>query len=61
MDLEVIILSEVNKKKTNIYYRLYVESKFLKNDANELIYQAETNRVIETNLWLSKGKHGEEG
>ena len=38
MNLELIILSEVNKKKTNIHYHLYVESKKKKkNDANELI------------------------
>ena len=27
MDLEVIILSEVSQRKTNIIYHLYVESK----------------------------------
>ena len=37
MDLEVIILNELNKKETNICYHLYVESKFFKNGANELI------------------------
>ena len=39
MDLEIIILSEVRKGKTNaLWYRLYVESK---NDKNELIYKTE--------------------
>ena len=27
MDLEIVILNEVNQTKTNIWYRLYVESK----------------------------------
>ena len=41
MKLEIIILSELNQRKTNIiWYCLYVESK--KNDANELIYKGET-------------------
>ena len=40
MDLEIVILSEVSQRKTNIiWYRLYVESK--KNDTNELIYKTE--------------------
>ena len=38
MDLEIIILSEVSHKKTNIIYNLYVESK---NSANGLIYKTE--------------------
>ena len=45
MDLEIIILSEVRQRKTNIIcYHLYVAS--LKNDTNELIY--ETNRLTDT-------------
>ena len=40
MDLEVIILSEINRTKTNItWYHLYMESK--KNDTNEFIYKTE--------------------
>ena len=39
MDLEIIILSEVRLRKTNIWYHLYVESK--KNDTNKLIYRTE--------------------
>ena len=32
----------------------------LKTDAYELIYKTETNlQILKTNLWLSKGKHGE--
>ena len=42
MDLEIIILSEVRQRKTNIiWYHLYVESK-KKNDADELTYKTET-------------------
>ena len=40
MDLEIIILSEVSERKTNIiWYHSSVESK--KNDTNELIYETE--------------------
>ena len=38
INLEIIILSEVSQRKTNIYH-LYAESK--KNDTNELIYKTE--------------------
>ena len=42
MDLEIITLSEVSQRKTNIIgYHLYVESK--KNDTNERIYKTETD------------------
>ena len=41
MDLEIIILSEVSQKKSNINLILFVESK--KNDANVLIYTTETD------------------
>ena len=40
MDLEIIILSEISQKKTNIIYNLYVESK---NNTNGLIYKTETD------------------
>ena len=40
MDLEIIILSEVSQRKTNIWYCLYVQSK--KNDTNKCIYKTET-------------------
>ena len=40
MDLEIIMLSEIRQRKTNIiWYHLYVGSK--KNDTNELIYKME--------------------
>ena len=41
MDLEIIILSEISQRKTNVIYRLYVESKKKKNDTNELIHKTE--------------------
>ena len=41
MDLEIIILSEVSQRKSNIIYHLYVESK--KYDTNELIYKTGTD------------------
>ena len=40
MDLDIVILSEVSQRRTNIvWYCLYVESK--KNGTNELIYKTE--------------------
>ena len=40
IDLEILILSEVSQRKTNIiWYRLYVESK--KSGTNEPIYKTE--------------------
>ena len=58
VDLEIIILSEVSQRKTNIiWYHLYMES--LKNDTNELVYKTETDSQIQkTNLWLPNGKGG---
>ena len=41
MVLEIIILSEVRWRETNIGYCLNVESKKKKIDANELIYKTE--------------------
>ena len=52
-DLEIIKLSEVSQRKTNImWYCLYVESK--KNDTNELIYKTETD--IENKPMATKGE-----
>ena len=54
MDQEIIILSEVSWKKTNItWYHLYVESK--KKDTNELIYKTEidSHRKQTRNLGLT--------
>ena len=46
MDLEIIVLSEVRQRKTNImWYHLYVQSK--KNDTNELIYKTEIEKQTE--------------
>ena len=39
MDLEMMTLSEVRHRKTNIIYHFYVESK---NNTNEFIYKPET-------------------
>ena len=47
MDLEIVILSEVSQRKTNIiWYHSYVESNFLKNDATELICKIEIDLPI---------------
>ena len=60
MDLEIITLSEVSQRKTNIIYHSYVESNLKK--ANELIYKTETElQISKTNLWLPKGKRSREG
>ena len=40
MDSEIIIIGEVNQRKTNTIYIIYVWN--LKYDANELIYETET-------------------
>ena len=54
--LEIIILSEVSQRKSNIIYHLYVESK--KYDTNELIYKTETeSQISKSNLSLPKGRH----
>ena len=52
--LEIVILSEVNQKKTNIsWYNLYVEPK---NDKNELIYKTKNKLTnIENKLMVIKG------
>ena len=53
VDLEIVTLSEVRKRKTNIiWYHLYVESK--KNGTNEPIYKTEIVRDVEN-------KHGCQG
>ena len=61
MDLEIIILSEVRQRKTNIIrYHIYG---ILKNNTNELIYKTETFIDIEKKLVVTKGDRwkGEEG
>ena len=59
MDLEIIILSEVRQRKTNIiWYYLYVESN-KKNDTNELIYKTETDsQISKSNLQYQRGNVG---
>ena len=60
MDLEIIILSEVRQRKTNITVdHLYVESK--KNDTNEVIYKTETDSDIENKLMVTKEERGRRG
>ena len=40
----------------------YMQNLKQKNDTNELTYKAETDsQTQKTNLWLPKGKGGEEG
>ena len=56
MDLETVILSEVNQRKT-IYDITYMWN--LKKYTNELIYKTDS-QTQKTNLWLSKGKGREE-
>ena len=51
MDLEIIKLSESQRKK-NIWYHLYVESKRMLT--NILISKQKQTQII--NLWLPKGK-----
>ena len=55
MDLEIVILSEVSQRKTNIiWYHLYGET--LKNDIDEIIHKTERLTVVENKLMLPKGK-----
>ena len=63
MDLEIIILSEVRQRNTNIiWYHLYVESK-KKNDTNELIYKTEMDSHThrKQKLMVTKGERGRGG
>ena len=56
MDLEIIILSKVSQRKTNI---ISLTWGILKNGTNELIYKIETDaQTLKTDLWLPKGKGG---
>ena len=57
MDLEIIILSEVRQRKTNIIWcRLHVESK--KMIQMNLFTKQIDSQTKKTNLWLSKRKGG---
>ena len=62
MALEIIILSEVNQRKTNItWYHSYMKPN-LKNETNELTNKTETDlQISKPNLWWPKGKRGGEG
>ena len=56
MGLEIIILTEVSQKKTNIVWYYYLWN-LLKNYRNEFIYITERDsQTLKTNLWLPKGK-----
>ena len=58
MDLEIIKLSEVRQRQTNIiWYHLYGN---LKYDTNELIYKTEIDSDIENKLMVAKGEMGGE-
>ena len=52
--LEIIILSEVSQRNTNIIYHLYV--KYKKNDANELIYKTETDSQTPKTYGYQRGE-----
>ena len=57
MDLQIIILSKVSQRKTNIIISLMCNL-ILKNNTNELISQTETDsQILKITLWLPKGKH----
>lgn len=57
LDLEMIILSEIRWRKTNIICcPLHIESK--KNDRNELIYKTEIDSDIENKFMVTKGEVG---
>ena len=54
MNLEIIILSEVRKKNTNIIL-YYMQN--LKYDTDEFIYKIETDSPTQkTDLWLPRGR-----
>ena len=58
VDLEMIKLSEVRQRKTNIiWYHLYGN---LKYDTNELIYKTEIDSDTENKLMVAKGEMGGE-
>ena len=58
-DLEIITLSEVKQKKTNIiWYHLYIESKII--DTDELTYKTDS-QAQRTNLWLPERKRSGKG
>ena len=61
MDLEIIILSKSDRER-QISYDIPHMWNLIKNDINKLIDKTEKDsQISKTNLWLPKGKHGEEG
>ena len=58
IDLEIIILSEVNQRKTNITYmwNLFFFFGILKNDINALIFKTEIDYRHRKQTWLPKRK-----
>ena len=55
----MIILSQSGRERQISYDITLMWNLILKNDTNELICKGETDlQVLETNLWLPKGKHG---
>ena len=57
MDLQIIILSDVRQRKTNIIYHLHVESKMW---CKQTYLKTETDTDIENKLMATKGKGREE-
>ena len=58
MNLEIIILSEVSQTEKDKYH-ISLTCGILKDDTNELIYKTDS-QTLKTNLWLPKGKRGED-
>ena len=54
MDLEIFILSEVHQKEKDKCHMISLICGNIKYDANELIYERETDSQIIESLWLSK-------
>ena len=56
MDLEIVILNEVSQTQKN-KYMISLICGILKNDANELIYETETDSIdIENKLMVTIGE-----
>ena len=61
MDLEIIILSQTEKRQIS-YVITYMWNLKKKKDTKELIYKTETDsQTLKTNLWLRKRKSGWRG
>ena len=57
MDLNIVILSEIRQRKTNIiWYHLYVECK--KNDTNSLFMNRNRLTDLENDFMITEGKVG---